>query len=832
MKSMGLAACLLASALTGFASAPDAAADAAKPRCWWWWFGDTVTTNGITHDLEAMKSLGLGGASICANHWYGLEPGPVKCLSDEWYECVAWAGREADRLGLTLGFHNCPGWCNTGGPWVRPEFAQRHLVWTEARLEGGQPVDRVLQKASAPFGIYESVAVLAIPDREEAAVFEGGLRDYVFPEPRVVSGVLVSLSDFTFGSNFVPAPEYVVSVSDDGVAFREHWRTDRTHAETVHSLSFPAVRAKALRLSVVKGTPPNVAKVEIFSTPRVPHFLRKSYGSFVWKYPLVPQERFACPERDAIRLEEVVDLTDHVTPDGRLVWNAPAGRWIVLNFASTVMNYAVNHIATPAGVGLECDKLSAAGVEEGARGPVSRIPELARKRGITSFRTVHIDSSEAPPQNWTGEMPHAFRELRGYDLRRYLPVMTGRYLVSSSVTERFLRDFRMTVSDLMIRYWGGHYAAIMRGKGLEFEFQSYNWPFNQLEMAQHADIPMGEFWVHTREGANDATKLAASQGDVYGRRIVSCEAFTDGCDKVMTGDNERIDDLRREGDRRFANGINRFVIHAYTHQPYDDPALRTNYWHFGIRIDRHHPKFDAFKPWIAYLTETQAKLQVGRGVADAVVLVREDATLDRADWQIDDPPGDRSNVLARRLFLSSLECRDGRLRLPSGMDYRLLVLPDVDALTPEVLRKTRHLVESGAEVLLGRRPVSSPSLTGYPACDDEVARLAAGLWDVCPGKGSARIGRGRVWRGVAPIDVYREIGLPPDFVATESGSPVPPGEVVYVHRETPTLDRYFVSNVTDREKHLVVRFRSGRSRALQLPPSTSCFIDEQKADVR
>ena len=141
-------------AVVAAASGSAAGLQEARPRTYWWWFGDTVTTNGITHDLEAMKRLGLGGATICANHWMGLKPGPVKCLSDEWYDCVVWAGKEADRLGLELGFHDCPGWCDTGGPWVRPQYAEKHLVWTETRLAGGKEVSCVLPRTAAPFGIY------------------------------------------------------------------------------------------------------------------------------------------------------------------------------------------------------------------------------------------------------------------------------------------------------------------------------------------------------------------------------------------------------------------------------------------------------------------------------------------------------------------------------------------------------------------------------------------------------------------------------------------------------------------------------------------------------
>lgn len=212
-------------------------------------------------------------------------------------------------------------------------------------------------------------------------------------------------------------------------------------------------------------------------------------------------------------------------------------------------------------------------------------------------------------------------------------------------------------------------------------------------------------------------------------------------------------------------------------------------------------------------------------MADALVLMREEVTLDAADWNIGDPHGYRSNAIERNQFLRQLEFRDGRLRLPSGMDYRVLALPQVEELSPEVLKKALSLAEAGAEVLLGPRPVGSPSLVGYPACDAEVESLAKKLWDVCPAKGSARIGRGRVWRGVDVTAVYAAIGLKPDFAASEGGRPVDPREVVYTHRVDGATDIYFIANVTDKPKRLNVTFRSGETREIVLDGSSSTFVE-------
>ncbi len=72
-------------------------------------------------------------------------------------------------------------------------------------------------------------------------------------------------------------------------------------------------------------------------------------------------------------------------------------------------------------------------------------------------------------------------------------------------------------------------------------------------------------------------------------------------------------------------------------------------------------------------------------------------------------------------------------------------------MTPQLLVKIKELVEAGATVV-GSPPSKSPSLAGYPACDEKVQRLAADLWG--PGKPPAELterpmGNGRLFWSAA-----------------------------------------------------------------------------------
>jgi hypothetical protein len=162
-------------------------------------------------------------------------------------------------------------------------------------------------------------------------------------------------------------------------------------------------------------------------------------------------------------------------------------------------------------------------------------------------------------------------------------------------------------------------------------------------------------------------------------------------------------------------------------------------------------------------------------------------------------------------LLSRAKMGDGRIAFADGCEYRLLVLPAVETMTPALLAKIAALVEQGATVV-GAPPLRSPSLSGYPACDDEVRRLAHALWggNAAPAQRTERIyGKGRIfWGGdlrmkpATPPDelfppyeatarLLRDLQLPEDFRST--------GPIRYTHRRSNGRDIYFVSNRSDRE---------------------------------
>ena len=136
--------------------------DVSRPWVYWFWMNGNITTEGITADLEAMRTAGIGGALIM-HVGAGIPPGPVRFLSDEWRELFKYAVGEAERLGLEITMNACDGWTGTGGPWITPEEGMMKLVWTETTLGGPSREPVALPRPEAHFDVYHDVAVLAFP---------------------------------------------------------------------------------------------------------------------------------------------------------------------------------------------------------------------------------------------------------------------------------------------------------------------------------------------------------------------------------------------------------------------------------------------------------------------------------------------------------------------------------------------------------------------------------------------------------------------------------------------------------------------------------------------
>jgi hypothetical protein len=306
-------------------------------------------------------------------------------------------------------------------------------------------------------------------------------------------------------------------------------------------------------------------------------------------------------------------------------------------------------------------------------------------------------------------------------------------------------------------------------------------------------------------------KAMASAAHLYGRPILAAESFT--AEPQGAKWQNHPFQLKPLGDLAFTLGINRFVFHRYSAQPWLDRQPGMTFGAFGIHHERTNTWWEQSRAWHTYLARCQYMLQRGQFVADVAYLGSENAPQsfpkrEQLDPAI--PPGYDFDDLPPGVVLEQATVQDGRVVFPSGMSYRLLALPPGQTMTPALLRKIRELIVAGATVV-GPRPSSSPSLADYPRCDAEVERLADELWGECDGVSITenRCGRGKVVWGKPLADVLAGLDVQPDFACRD----VTVGEQIrYIHRSSGGDDLYFVASALPQARRFLCTFRTNGKR--------------------
>lgn len=472
-------------------------------------------------------------------------------------------------------------------------------------------------------------------------------------------------------------------------------------------------------------------------------YVRDPYSSMPGVKPFIPAPADfpVLPAGTGITPETIVDLSDHLDATGKLNWAAPAGNWTILRLGRTSTG-ANTRPAPAAGLGLESDKFDQAALDahfDQFAGTLLR--ELGpRKRTDVGWTSLHIDSWEMGAQNWTAAFREEFKRRRGYDPLRYLPAMTGRVVDSREVSERFLWDVRQTAQELVIENHAQHLKALGRRHGLGLSIEPYDMnPTADLNLGAVADVPMCEFWANCFESWYSCFE-AASIAHAGGQRIVAAEAFT-------SDDKERWQfhpgSLKALGDWAFCAGVNRIVFHRYAHQPWLDRAPGMTMGPYGVHWERTQTWWEMVPAYHQYLARCQTLLRQGEAVADILYLTPEGAP------QVFRPPKSavRGNppdhleynfdACSPETLLTRATVKRGQIVFPGGTSYRLLALPEVETMTPQLLRKVKELVRAGATVF-GSPPRKSPGLAGYPQCDLQVQELAQELWGGFGATASAR----------------------------------------------------------------------------------------------
>ena len=503
---------------------------------------------------------------------------------------------------------------------------------------------------------------------------------------------------------------------------------------------------------------------------------------------------------------EPVDLTGKVDESGKLSWEVPVGDWTLFRFVHAGTGQPLE-IPSPNSNGLMVDHMSADATDRHFEVLLGGLFRDGKKP--EALKSLMLDSFEVrTAPDWTPKFVSEFQQAFGYDPRPWLPVLAGRTVKSAELSKRFEHDYRVLVSRLMIRNHFARSAEILERHDLKLLAEAGHGGFprvDTLEALGSSHIPMGEFWNGMQFWV---TKEAASAAHIYGLEEVAAESLT-GWRHWQDGPAE----YKRLFDIAFCAGLNSGVFHTFAHNPPE--AGKPGYaYHAGEHFNVNSTWWEQSGPMLEYLSRCSFMLRQGRFIADVCFYYGDNAPnlvpARRIDPKVT-PKHDAGkcqhcgrplpncthslgagydyDYVNRDIILRDMQVRDGSLVLSSGMEYRMIVLPDRDDIALPVLRKLEQLVRDGA-TLVGRPPQRANSLEDYPHCDEEVRRLSQLLWGDGHSEGARQHGKGQVFPEVVLRDILTGMGLRPDFSVESPAT----HDLDYIHRRTENEELYFVTN--------------------------------------
>ena len=562
-----------------------------------------------------------------------------------------------------------------------------------------------------------------------------------------------------------------------------------------------------------------------------------------------------------IESKTLIDLTDKMKPDGQLEWNVPEGQWVILRSGYTLTGHPWSKWhAYPegdtfkGGEGYEIDYLNTASLDAHFDHLGKLVIEEAKKAG-GQLAYLWSDSWECGKLTWTQDFPNQFLRFRHYDLKPYMPVLAGYHVVDSLVSRRFLNDFDRTIQDCIAENYYGHFSDLCHQYGMKVGNEAAGPndipPLDALKNLGRCDIPAGEFWVNGHYKAQGGynqdkhlrlnLKQTATAAHIYGKQEAMAESFTQQ-EQDRTHWSLGPADLKPYANDAFCEGINRIMLHQATCQPPSDGKPGYEFC-AGQHFTPNITWWEQSCAFFSYLSRCQYLLQQGKFVGDVCFYLGErPPTLVPPKYIIPSlGSGYDCDYTNSEVLLTRMSVKDGRIVLPDGMSYRLLVLQNCTSTSPEICRqvssyqklpispipstemslevitKLGQLIRNGATVV-GPPPESSGEVNNYAEKDTKVLKMASEIWGDLDGKlrTERKFGKGRVIWGKTPREVLLADGVKPDF--TFKGQEENPEQFDYIHRTSGDAEIYFVINRTNKNEMGKFTFRiSGKQPEIWNP---------------
>ncbi len=769
----------------------------ARPRTWMHVMSGNMSKVGLTKDIEAIAEAGIGGI-ILFNVTHLIPQGPVSFNSPEHIALTAHAAAECERLGLSFSVHNCDGWTSSGGPWVTPEHSMKQIVHREVVVKGGE-VELHLPTPSARGDYYKDVAVVAYPalasevtDWKNKPIVTSSNPEFntaLATDGRIDERTELKAAknkhtwvQFDYGKAHTVRSFYLNSVkarnsgitilqsSNDGVNFKDEVKLTvlrqgkREYAIDKH---FKGITARYFRF--VTDMTFDISEINLSATYRFNDMLARTnlYKIENNRLPAIDE----APAEMIVKQANILNLSKYMDETGLLKTTLPKGYWTIMRVSYTITG-AVNSPASDAGRGWEVDKMSRKSFKTFYEGYVRNVINASRKVAPNALQYIEIDSYEVGGQNWTKGYPNLFKEHFGYDILDFLPLYAGRYIDDAETTDRLLWDIRNFNSQLMTNNYFDYFTELCHEDGLisYVEPYSFNAGFNELDAAKNVDVPMGEFWMHQN---NYQTETAVSSARIYGKNIVSSEAFSAPPEMNWKG---HPGTMKWTGDKAWTKGINEFFFHRYAHQANTNVKPGMTMSMFGSHIDRTQTWWEnAGKDWFKYLARGQYMLRQGIPVSDLLLFMGDgspNSVVKRKNLTTL-PNYMNYDCINSDALINRLSVKEGKLVFPDGQRYHALYLYKVKEMHLSTLKKLASIAKQGG-IIFGEKPTKLGGYAARPADVAEFDSLVTLIWS-----------KPTTFANIAWDELFKLNDIPIDLKIKDGE------DVNFIHRKTKNDDIYF-----------------------------------------
>ena len=683
------------------------------PHTRWWWHGNCVSKEGITWELEQMRSHGIRGVEqITMAPFY--EKGNIPYLTDEYLEMAKHTVSEAKRLGMEVSFNfGGPGWI-IGGDWVKEDDKSKDMVPTSVVVDG----------------------------------------------PQLFNSVLPNKLTRT----------------------KRSWEIYET-----------ALSGDEILLAVVAG---------------------KITG-------------------EKIDPKSLIIITSNVKSN-KLEWQVPDGKWRIMAFWLKKNGHAnaVDHFSIEA-MKRYCEYV-------GGRYKAYVGDEFGKT--VDSF---FADSFELPNLAsgiyWSDGLLEKFRDEFGYDLVQYLPSV---WWDVDGISPKIRYDVNLFLHKTGMEAFFVPFMDYCHKNRIRGRVQTYGFTTDNLEAAGMTDIPEMEItagekdaahWFDTRIGPK---KYVASGAHIYGKNTVSSEVYT-----FMHWERyrETLEDLKIASDSYLREGATKFYNHGFSYSPERDVAP-TRSSPFAAFIQPQNTWWKYYPKLAEYIARCSYLLRQGSFAPDIAVyspLANQwtKDVLNPRKWTREFDWGELGNLIIANGYDFDLlnddalqniaKIENGNLRI-RNMEYKILILPNVESIPLETMKFVEKYIKSGGIVIaLERVPEFSTGLNNFATNDSLVSRLSAVLFNkptFTDDTALKKVGEGQtyhiktvldrsIWwdRRSSTLDPFVNTlrkHISPDFSIDFAQEGIRKNEgLTFLHRKLGDNDIYFVTNIQDKQSEIAVTFR-------------------------